>query len=269
MGTAILDGLLGKIAPNTATEIRYTACVRSAGSLTRLQNALREHQKRGTCQIANFVQASQEAEVVMLGVPPGELKSLLGIDGLSEALKGKTVISLLAGTSCDQILDTLTGDHDRDAFHILRVIPSLGARIHDSVSLIAKTLHAGEEQQRLCKWLFQQIGGTHHLPENLMNEATAAGAACHALAFIAVDAVVDASVAEGLPRCVAQALAAQSLRSAAGLLATGMTPESLKEAMSVPQGITINSALELERGQTRSGISDAVRHAIQYSRNMT
>ena len=102
-----------------------------------------------------------------------------------------------------------------------------------------------------------------------MNEATGAGAACNALVMVAVDASVDASVAEGMPRATAMRQAAASLRSAAGLLvAGGMSPESSKEAMSVPKGITVNAVLELERGRVRAAMSEAVRGAIRYTRGM-
>ena len=111
--------------------------------------------------------------------------------------------------------------------------------------------------------IFEQLGQSQWLPESLMDEATAAGAACNALIMVAVDAVVDATVAMGIPRPAATKLAPAWLRSASGLLLNGgMTPESLKEAMAIPKAITINSVLELERGHARSTISDTVRHAV-------
>ena len=102
-----------------------------------------------------------------------------------------------------------------------------------------------------------------------MNEATATGAACNALIMVAVDAIIDAAVAEGMTRSAAMNVAVASLRSASGLLMDGgMTPESLKESMSVAKGITINSVLALERGGVRSAVSDAVLQAIRYTRDM-
>ena len=102
-----------------------------------------------------------------------------------------------------------------------------------------------------------------------MDEATATGAACNALVMVAVDAIADASVAQGIPRSLALNLAATTLRSASGLLLSGsMTTESLKESMSVPKGIAINAVLELERGHARSAISNAVELAINHARNM-
>ena len=77
-----------------------------------------------------------------------------------------------------------------------------------------------------------------------------------------------ASLAEGVPRPVALAVANQCLRSASTLLQGHMTIESLKESMSITRGITINALLQLDRGQVRPGISDAVRHAIRYAEKM-
>lgn len=103
-----------------------------------------------------------------------------------------------------------------------------------------------------------------------MDEATAAGAACNALIMVAVYAITHTSAAEEIPCSAALKLAAASLRTSSSLLLTGgMTPESLKEFMSVPKGITIKSVLELERGHVRSAVSDAIRHAIKYTRKMS
>ena len=280
---AILNGLLTKTKTtgqsgggddNDPPSIKYTAWVRSETSLERLQRALGEEgQKRVDCVAGgDVVEAMTPADVIILGFPPGELDAVFGsAKDLVDALRGKLIVSLLAGVSYERLgsvlqLDTKAGDTRQ---HVLRVIPSIGAKINDSVTLIAETAYAGREQQKVAAWMFEQLGQVQWLPESLMDEATAAGAACNALIMVAVDAIVDASVAEGIPRSAAMKLAAASLRSSSGLLLVGgMTPESLKVSMSVPKGITINSVLELERGHTRSAISDAVRHAIHYTRNM-
>ncbi|KAL8830587.1 MAG: hypothetical protein Q9191_001340 [Dirinaria sp. TL-2023a] len=271
MGTAILKGLLTKTKNGSTPSVEYTAWVRSRTSLERLHNALDDDRNQVNCVGGgDVVESIRPADIVILGVPPGELNDVFGTVGLADALRGKVIVSLLAGVSYQQLATVLQADTKVDSdYHVLRVIPSIGAKINDSVTLIAETVNAGQEQQKVVTWMFEQLGQLHWLPESLMDTATAAGAACNALTMVAVDAIVDASVAEGMPRWAAMKLAAASLRSSSGLLLTGgMSPESLKESMSVPKGITINSVLELERGHARSTISDAVRHAIQYARKM-
>ena len=271
MGTAILKGLLNKTRQNGTPSVKYTAWVRSRTSLERLNHALGEDSKHVNCVASgNLIEPLTPADIIILGFPPGELNAVFAIPGLVDALRGKLIVSLLAGVSYDQLNTSFqSGTKPELDHHILRVIPTIGATINDSVTLIAETPSAGADEQKITAWLFEQLGQTQWLPESLMNEATGAGAACNALVMLAVDAIVDASVAEGMPRAIAMKQATASLRSAAGLLmAGGMTPESLKESMSVPNGITINSVLELERGHVRSAISDAVRHAIRYTRRM-
>ncbi|KAM0794845.1 pyrroline-5-carboxylate reductase [Usnea florida] len=271
MGTAILKGLLNKTRQNGTPSVKYTAWVRSRTSLERLHHALGDDSKQINCVGGgDLVGTLRPADVVILGFPPNELNTVFATPGLADALRGKLVVSLLAGVSSAQLTSALQpGTKPGPDHHVLRVIPTVGATINDSVTLIAEPTSAGPQQQQVTAWLFEQLGQTQWLPESLMNEATGAGAACNALVMVAVDAIVDAGVAEGMPRATAMRLAAASLSSAAGLLVEGgMSPESLKEAMSVPKGITVNAVLELERGSVRAAVSEAVRGAVRYTRGM-
>ena len=272
MGTAILKGLSTKTRQDGNPSMKYTAWVRSRTSLERLHHALGQDLKQINCVGGgDVVETITPANVVILSFPPGELNAVFSTPGLIDALRGKLIISVLAGVSYDQLANVLQTDRKAGpVHHVLRVIPSIGAKINDSVTLIAETACVGHEQQMVTAWIFEQLGQLQCLPESLMDEATATVAASNALTMVAIDAIVDASVAEGIPRSAAMKLAAASLRSSSGLLlAGGMTPESLKESMSVPKGITINAVLELERGHVRSAISDAVRQAIHYTRDMS
>lgn len=274
MGTSILKGLLKESSRNEDDlKLSYSACVRSESSLQRLRTALGDSANTVDCQIAKFTEAASRADIVMLGVPPGELDNIAQISGLAEAVQGKLIVSLLAGVTCGQVAAAFAGHSEsskQEDFEstVARVIPTIAAQVKDSVTLVAESKALRQEHQQLCTTLFNRIGTVQQVPENLMNEATATGAVCHAIAICAVDAAVDASVAKGLPRAAALSLAAHSLRSAAGLLGGEMTPEELKAAMSVPSGITINSVLNLDRANMRYAVANAVGEAIEYTRSM-
>jgi len=277
MGTSILKGLLRDTQEaENGLKLSYTACVRSDASLNRLRNALGDRANEVHCQISGFTEAADKAGIVMLGVPPGELQSLAELPGLAEAVYGKLVISLLAGVSCKQVNEAFYryyASSKRGFFKasVAPVIPTIAAQVKDSVTLISEPdryYPMAQEHQQLCTAFFKRIGSVQYVSEDLMNEATATGAVCHAIAMCAVDAAVDASVAKGLPRAAALSLVANSLRSAAGLLGGEMTPEQLKAAMSVPSGITINSVLKLDRANMRFAVADAVGEAIDYTRSM-
>ena len=101
MGTSILKGLLKDSSnANDRLDFSYTACVRSEASLERLRKALGEHADTVSCQIDNFSKVASDANIVMLGVPPGELDSFAKTPGLADAVRGKLVVSLLAGVTC-------------------------------------------------------------------------------------------------------------------------------------------------------------------------
>jgi len=274
MGTSILKGLLRDSSKvEDGLDFSYTACVRSEASLKRLRKALGEHADTVSCQIENFSEAASGADIVMLGVPPSELDSFAQTPGLADAAQGKLIVSLLAGVTCAQVAASFAkqasnGRQEEFQENVARVIPTIAAQVRDSVSLVAESKVLRQEQQQLCTNLFERIGTVQCIPEELMNEATATGAVCHAIAICAVDAAVDASVAKGLPRAAALSLAANSLRSAAGLLGGEMTPEELKAAMSVPCGITINSLLKLDRANIRFAVADTIGEAIDYTRRM-
>ena len=184
---------------------------------------------------------------------------------------------MLAGVPISQIHDELSGaveggsHKEPDVFSVARIIPTLGATIGESVTLIAdpeERLAVPERQSKLLDEILSQVGPVQHIPERLMDAATAIGAAAHALAMVAVDGMTDVSVAEGMPRAAAQSIISQSLRSACGLLSHGgMTAESMKTAMSTPAGITINSLVQLN-AEARPGIARSTRDAIRYAQSM-
>lgn len=266
MGTALLAGILSATKSDPGPVSKYTACVRSEAALERVRTELSPYTDRVNFVLSDNVNAAKEAQVIILGFQPNYLKNAIGNSDMAKALAGKLVISLLAGKSCQEIAEVLETKSDAGT-EIVRVIPSIGAQINESMTLIAET-EMSDSNKKLVEWLFNQVGKIQFVPEDLLNTATAVSATCHALTATALDAVVDASVAEGIPREAALSIAAQCLRSSASIVQSGMTVDAFKASMSVPYGITTNAFLQLDRKGVRSGVSDSVRYAVEYANNM-
>jgi len=84
-----------------------------------------------------------------------------------------------------------------------------------------------------------------------------------------IEALADGGVAAGLPRDVAQRLAAQTLLGAAKMvLETGLHPGALKDAVCSPGGTTIEAVHELEKGGVRAALMGAVRAAADKARRL-
>ena len=268
LGTALLSGII-KSVTGTSHQLRFSISASSDASLERLQQMFASHKDQVTTITTDNLTAVGDSEVVMLGFQPHQLTAISSNQALRKALQGKLVISLLAGVSSQQIREAIyASDETSSSSRISRVIPSIGAKINESVTLIADTGLSSSDQD-LVGWIFEQVGNSQLVPEDLINSVTALSATCHSLTVVAADAIVDASLAEGIPRQVALAVAAQCLRSSSSLLQGQETIESLKVAMAVPRSITVNALLQLERGQVRAGISDTLRHAVRYSQTMS
>lgn len=270
MGTALLKGLLKRQAETGQNLVQLAACVQSPESLARLQTSLGDQANKVTLGNGNdfAIEIVEEARVVILGVRPSDFEGLFGIPKLAQALSNRTVVSMLAGMSTSKLDFIFTTKGFPRSSDIVRLMPTIGAQNGGSVSLLAQAAYKDPGRVILVRELFSLVGSVIDIPENLINHGVAVGATSHALSLIAVDAITDAGVAEGLPRPIAATLAVQSLRSAIGMLEGGMPVEQLKEALSTPNGITLNSVVNYDRGGVRGGIAENTQKAIQYACSM-
>jgi pyrroline-5-carboxylate reductase len=84
-----------------------------------------------------------------------------------------------------------------------------------------------------------------------------------------IDALADGGVLSGLPRVVAQLLAAQTVAGAARMvLEEGQHPALLKDRVASPGGTTIAGLARLEEGKMRAALIDAVEAATTRSQEL-
>ncbi|KAF2405060.1 pyrroline-5-carboxylate reductase [Trichodelitschia bisporula] len=245
---------------------RIIACVRREESGKKIQSVLGSYDTALEISINENVRAVEAADVILLGCKPYMAQSILSESGMRNALRGKLLISILAGTPVEGVETAICGGsygtYPTDLPHVVRVMPNTAGFVRESMTVIAASNPPlPEEWNKLVEWMFGRIGPVVTLLPHLMDAATSLCGSGPAFAALFMEGLADGGVAMGIPRAEAQIMAAQVLKGTAGLVAAGEHPAVLREKVSTPGGCTIGGLLVLEEGAVRGTVAKAVREA--------
>lgn len=274
MGSAILAGILEatRTDGSTAKISRFIISTKSALSAERLRSRFNADEARIRFLHAQNVQAIRDADVVVLACKPYMAGDVLREDGVGEALRGKMLVSVLAGTTGAELRELIYGpgsgsgsesqtnaQHGDDEPFIVRTQPNVAASVRQSMTIIETPGPSFPEyMSHVLAWMFQQIGKVKFIPADQFNAATMLVGASMAIMSVALDGLLDGGVAEGVRRAEGLDMVAQTLSGMAGLLKSGVHPAVLRENISSPRGCTIQALLRLEREGARGTFAQAV-----------
>lgn len=202
------------------------------------------------------------ARLLFVAVKPDQLVDVLG--SLVGVLgPGHLVVSIAAGVPLSKIEAAAHGAR------CIRVMPNTPALVGASASAFAVGSGATREDAARVQSLLSSVGVALEVKEKLLDAVTGLSGSGPAYGFMMIEALADGGVAAGLPRDVAQRLAAQTLLGAARMvLETGQHPGALKDAVCSPGGTTIEAVHELEKAGLRAALIGAVRAASDKARRM-
>ena len=209
------------------------------------------------------VDLAAKAELIILAVKPQNMKLLL--DELQPAMSlSRLIISIAAGVKTKTLADGLGGKA-----RIVRTMPNIGAKVLASATAICSGPGATQDDLTTAKEIFEAIGSTVVVNEDLMDAVTGLSGSGPAYFFLFIEALADAGVRSGLTRLVALQLAAQTCLGAAQLvLETGESPAVLKDQVTSPAGTTIEGLRVLETAGVRGAIINAVAAAVERSKEL-
>ncbi len=253
MANALIKGLIRAGTPPS----RITATVRREEKRLELEAA------HGIRAGFDNVAAARDAEVVVLAVKPQALDKLL--TQIAPVIDHrKLVISIAAGVPI-AALERRLGAGAR----IVRAMPNTPALVGLGATAISGGEHATEEDLALAAKVFDSVGITTALDENLLDAVTGLSGSGPAYIFLIIEALSDAGVKVGLSRHVALKLAAQTvLGSAHLLLETKAHPGTLKDQVTSPGGTAIAGLHTLEAGGLRTTLIDAVEAATRRAKEL-
>lgn len=202
---------------------------------------LSDFKSKGVNLLNNNQEAVRNADVVLLGVKPFNIVPILQEITPYLDPKKQIIISLATGVtlaSMYQILNPKTV-----AF---RAMPNIAADIQESVTCIASQ-RATLQQQELVKELFDAIGFTIPIEENLMEAATVLGACGIAYVLRFMRAMIQGGVQIGFDSETASKIVFQTVKGASELMIQrNMHPEEAIDKVTTPKGCTIVGLNEME-----------------------
>ncbi|MCL6450406.1 MAG: pyrroline-5-carboxylate reductase [Acetobacteraceae bacterium] len=185
--------------------------------------------------------AVKGAEVVVIAVGPQHMLGLLREIGPDLVPGRHVVISVVTGVSVGEIKR-----HIPPGVAVVRAMPNLAIAIRESMTCLAADAASGEALE-LAKSLFEAVGTTLVIDEELMVPATALCACGVAFFLRAIRAASQGGIEIGFHSGDALAMAAQTARGAASLLLSlGNHPEMEIDRVTTPRGCTIAGLNRME-----------------------
>jgi pyrroline-5-carboxylate reductase len=207
--------------------------------------------------IAENAPVVEASDLLVLAVKPQSMPGLL--PEIRPLLRSQLVVSIAAGISLSQLHKGLG-----EGCRLVRIMPNTPCLVGASASAYSPSTTATADDAALVDRLMNAVGKAYRVPEALLDAVTGLSGSGPAYVYVIVEALADGGVRAGLPRDVAQALAAQTVLGAAKMvLETGVHPAALKDMVASPGGTTIVGLQALERGGLRAALIDAVESAAR------
>lgn len=235
MGGAVAIGL-----HRLAKEVSLTVTTAHASTLEK-------YAAQGINASLDNVAAAQWADVVILGVKPWLVQSVL--EQVKPALSGKVLLSLAAGIPSAQMAEWLSGTGIQAAY---TVIPNLAAEIGESMTFASAIMGKADD---LVKSLFDQVGKTLIVDERRLQAGMMVASCGTAFALRYARAAMEGGVQLGLYPHEALEAVYQTMKGAVDLAGSrGAHPEAEIDRVTTPGGITIRGLNAMEEAGFTSAV---------------
>lgn len=199
---------------------------------------------------------------VLVAVKPQDAPSAL--DGIGPDVGDEGLVSIVAGLSTARI-EELCGSEPS----VVRAMPNTPARVGKGATALAPGRFTSDATRALADEVFGSVGPVVWVPEGHLDAVTGLSGSGPAYVFLVAEAMVEAGVAQGLAREVAETLTFATISGAAAMLTeTGDPPAALRAQVTSPGGTTAAALQVLEAMAVRAAFGEAVRAASRRSREL-
>ena len=217
-------------------------------------------QATGGQTTSDNAQVVSRSDVIFLAVKPhqmgmvaAELKGQIGPE--------KLLVSIAAGIRLGKLADAFGAET-----RLVRVMPNTPCLVGRGACGFCLGANATAADGELVQRLLDAVGITFQVEEKLLDAVTGLSGSGPAFVYTVIEALSDGGVRMGLPRNIATALAAATVRGAAEMvLSTGEHTGVLRDRVTSPGGTTIAGIQALESAGLRSALMAAVETAARRS----
>lgn len=239
IGISLLQGLLKdqRISPGNIIATR-----RNIGELSYLKES-------GVHLTSDNIEAIQKSGLIIVAVKPYNLMSVL--DEMKTHLDPKKhmLVSVTTGITISKIQEVVGS-----RVPVFRAMPNISASVGKSVTCICDS-GVRNKQMQSVKSLFDIMGTTMIIDEDLMESATILGACGVAYVLRFIRAMIQGGIQIGFDAATASAIVNQTVKGAAELLIQGhQHPEFEIDKVTTPKGCTIVGLNEMEHNGFSSSL---------------
>lgn len=239
LGLSIIGGLLNSEVVQ-ANEISATR--RNVSKIQHLS-------AKGVQVTSDNIAAVQQSKVIVLAVKPYNVIAIC--EEIKRAINTEEhiIVSTATGISIAEIEAVLGTETS-----ILRAMPNTAATVEESLTCICAN-EISKEDYQLVDALFNEVGTTIRIDENLMEAATVLGACGIAFVLRFMRAMVQGGIQIGFDARTAEAIVNQTVKGASQLLLeNGEHPEFEIDKVTTPKGCTITGLNEMEHNGFSSSL---------------
>jgi len=218
--------------------------------------------KYHVCVSDDITKAVKVSDIVILAVKPQNMETVLS--DMADTVADRLVISIAAGVTLGFIEKHL-GEKTRT----VRVMPNMPALIGEGAAALAGGRNATDSDIATARRIFDSVGVTVVVKEELIDAVTGLSGSGPAYGFIIIDALANAGISQGLEAGTSLKLAAQTILGAAKLCLKGdKTPAQFTDMVASPGGTTIEGIKALKAGKIGEALAAAVKAATKRSKEL-
>lgn len=204
-------------------------------------------------------EAVKDADIVVVVVKPWLMPTVIGEIKPVLDLKKQIVVSDAANFTTDKLAEALGSDGN-----LFYVIPNIAAEFGASMSFIAKGKTASDGALDQVKGLYDIVGDTLVVAENLVGPGMMMASCGIAYVMRYIRAQMEGGCEMGFYPSQAKQIALQTMQGAVSLLKeTGWHPEEAIDKVTTPGGVTIKGLNELDHAGFNSAVIRSLKAGLK------